>query len=96
MSPRCAGFETVELAPAYKGEHGDIPAVVTDPFFPDGDLPPQLFEKAVAVAKATCADCPVRRSCLVGALGRREAHGVWGGTTPEERVDLLAQIGAAA
>lgn len=30
-------------------------------------------------AKALCQGCPVRTSCLTGALGRREVWGVWGG-----------------
>ena len=30
-------------------------------------------------AKAYCLDCPVRASCLDGALERREPWGVWGG-----------------
>jgi WhiB family redox-sensing transcriptional regulator len=30
-------------------------------------------------AKILCAACPVRRSCLAGALQRREFAGVWGG-----------------
>lgn len=30
-------------------------------------------------AKLLCADCPVRASCLAGALARREPWGVWGG-----------------
>lgn len=30
-------------------------------------------------AKALCQGCPVRASCLAGALHRREAAGVWGG-----------------
>lgn len=33
----------------------------------------------IARAKHVCAPCPVRRSCLEGALERREACGVWGG-----------------
>jgi WhiB family redox-sensing transcriptional regulator len=43
----------------------------------------QLFfaERATDVesAKALCADCPIRTSCLLGALERREPWGVWGG-----------------
>jgi WhiB family redox-sensing transcriptional regulator len=30
-------------------------------------------------AKAHCRDCPVRGSCLSGAVERREPYGVWGG-----------------
>ncbi len=30
-------------------------------------------------AKAICAECPRRESCLEGALERREPWGVWGG-----------------
>ena len=30
-------------------------------------------------AKALCGPCPVRSTCLAGALARREPWGVWGG-----------------
>jgi WhiB family redox-sensing transcriptional regulator len=44
---------------------------------------PDLFfaESPVDVerAKALCIDCPVRTTCLAGALARREPWGVWGG-----------------
>lgn len=30
-------------------------------------------------AKLLCADCPIRLTCLEGALARREPWGVWGG-----------------
>lgn len=33
----------------------------------------------VEAAKALCAGCPMRASCLAGALDRREPWGVWGG-----------------
>jgi WhiB family transcriptional regulator, redox-sensing transcriptional regulator len=36
-------------------------------------------------AKAVCARCPVRRRCLQFALATHQVHGVWGGTTEEER-----------
>jgi hypothetical protein len=32
-----------------------------------------------AVARAICASCPVRDSCLTGALRRGERYGTWGG-----------------
>jgi WhiB family redox-sensing transcriptional regulator len=37
-------------------------------------------------AKRICASCPVRRECLEFATRTSETHGIWGGTTPEERV----------
>ena len=33
----------------------------------------------VELAKSLCASCPVRATCLAGALDRREPWGVWGG-----------------
>jgi WhiB family redox-sensing transcriptional regulator len=36
-------------------------------------------------ARRICMSCPVRVQCLQFAMDVGEAHGVWGGTTPEER-----------
>ena len=47
-------------------------------FFP---ATPQEEAEAVAL----CATCPVRAQCLEYALRNKESHGIWGGTTPEER-----------
>lgn len=33
----------------------------------------------IARAKAFCQECPVKDSCLAGAMARREPWGVWGG-----------------
>ena len=52
----------------------------TDAFFPAPD-----DEVATAKAKAICAVCPVRESCLMFALSNREEQGVWGGLTETER-----------
>jgi WhiB family redox-sensing transcriptional regulator len=54
-----------------------------DLFFPVSSSGKAL--KQVAVAKAICVQCPVARFCLAFALRTRQAHGVWGGTTEEER-----------
>ena len=54
-----------------------------DLFFPisaSGRAPEQVAE-----AKAICARCPVRRQCLAFALHTRQAYGIWGGMTEEER-----------
>ena len=44
-----------------------------------------------APAKAVCRECLVKRECLVFAMSNRDAfeHGVWGGTVPGERRELL-------
>lgn len=36
-------------------------------------------------AKAVCGECPVRRPCLEFALDHDLVHGIWGGTTPQDR-----------
>ena len=50
----------------------DGAATMTELFFSE-----QLDD--IAAAKAFCQGCPVRLSCLQGALARREPWGVWGG-----------------
>jgi WhiB family redox-sensing transcriptional regulator len=39
-------------------------------------------------AKALCVDCPLRATCLAGALERREPRGVWGGELVLSGVDV--------
>ena len=39
----------------------------------------------VTQAKAICAGRPIRRHCPAFALDTRQDHGVWGGTTEQER-----------
>lgn len=36
-------------------------------------------------AHLICGMCPARQACLDDALARNERHGIWGGTTPEQR-----------
>ena len=43
------------------------------------------------VAKAFCRVCPSREPCLAFALATDQRLGVWGGTTPEERRQLLGR-----
>jgi WhiB family redox-sensing transcriptional regulator len=54
-----------------------------DMFFPVS--PAGRGRDEAARAKAICAACQVRRQCLQFALATHQAHGVWGGTTEEER-----------
>lgn len=57
----------------------------TDPelFFPIGTSGPALLQ--LDEAKEVCAGCPVRSMCLEWALLAGIDHGVWGGTSEEER-----------
>lgn len=54
-----------------------------DLFYPISDR--GLGQRQVAQAKVICASCSVRRPCLEFALAHDQSHGIWGGTTPEER-----------
>jgi WhiB family redox-sensing transcriptional regulator len=45
----------------------------------------------IARAKRICAGCRVRLACLEFALASGEAHGVWGGTTEDERARIRAR-----
>jgi WhiB family redox-sensing transcriptional regulator len=55
-------------------------------FFPVSEIGPSTAQ--IARAKAVCARCEVHRECLAFALATRQVHGVWGGTSPEERTVL--------
>lgn len=52
-------------------------------FFPVAAHGPGAEE--IARAKEFCAGCGVRRECLQYAIATRQLHGVWGGTSEEER-----------
>ena len=50
------------------------------PVVPSGPGRDQL-----AAAKAVCASCAVRAECLSYSMATVQDHGVWGGTSEEER-----------
>ena len=58
-------------------------------------IDPEVFypvsDEDAEEAKAVCALCPVRQSCLEFGLANREREGVWGGTTERERRRILRQ-----
>ena len=60
-----------------------------DVFFPVSAIGPSRIQ--VARAKAVCASCGVRQKCLEFALVTHEVHGVWGGTSEDERRMLLGR-----
>jgi WhiB family transcriptional regulator, redox-sensing transcriptional regulator len=54
-----------------------------DLFFPISTRGPA--EKQISRAKMICAGCKVRTECLDFAMSHDQTHGIWGGTTPEDR-----------
>jgi WhiB family transcriptional regulator, redox-sensing transcriptional regulator len=58
-----------------------------DLFFPVSSVGPG--SEQIRRAKQICRSCPVLRDCLTFALRTRQAHGVWGGTSEEERIRAL-------
>ena len=63
-------------------------------FFPITSSGPAAQQ--IAAAKAVCQRCGVQRECLHYALESHQSHGVWGGTSEEERVRMTSARPAAA
>ena len=75
----------------------DLAACVSadpDLFFPVSSQGPGSDQ--LKHAKRICQGCRVRLDCLTFALRTRQAHGVWGGTSEEERIGALRKRPAAA
>ncbi|GAA4875367.1 WhiB family transcriptional regulator [Saccharopolyspora cebuensis] len=68
-------------------ETESVASLLTAPIGAGEELPcsadPDLWfaenPQELELAKARCADCPIRSACLAGALSRGEPWGVWGG-----------------
>ena len=43
-------------------------------------------------AKSICKECPVMQACLEWGLAH-ESHGIWGGTSPRERMQIRKKLG---
>jgi len=61
----------------------------------ESDVDPEIFfpERSVYVvplkaARNCCRECMIRATCLKYAMDNQIPHGVWGGTTPNEREAL--------
>jgi len=59
-------------------KRGRCRAISPSVFFPSDGV-------GVDVARAICADCPVKTPCLEYALENKVDHGVWGGASERER-----------
>lgn len=63
-------------------------AASTQFYSPSGERGPSR-RKREAQARRICAGCPVRAECAKFAMEIGEEHGIWGGTTSQERIALL-------
>ncbi len=67
-----------------------LPAAPVRNSVPCREQDPELWfaesPRDLELAKAFCAQCPVRDACLAGALDRAEPWGVWGGEIFERGV----------
>jgi WhiB family redox-sensing transcriptional regulator len=73
----------IESSPDWRAD-GACRTADPDLFFPV--VAGTAGSKQVAKARQICAGCPVKEQCLDFALRTHEAAGIWGGTTPEERI----------
>jgi WhiB family transcriptional regulator, redox-sensing transcriptional regulator len=58
-------------------------------FFPMSGI--GLGQAEVTRAKQYCGRCGIRQRCLDYAIDSNQAHGIWGGTSEEERMVIAAQ-----
>jgi len=70
-----------------------LPCRDEDPelFFPVSGPGTEQHAAAVDAARAVCADCPAQAKCLAYVLAIESPcspHGIWAGTTPEQRSTL--------
>ncbi|BCJ45336.1 hypothetical protein GCM10010168_86050 [Actinoplanes ianthinogenes] len=61
---------------------------------PDVFFPPPGTAIGSAAAKTVCRRCPHIDDCRDWAVETQQEHGVWGGTTPSERVELRKKAAA--
>lgn len=78
-----------DYAPAGWREAGACASVDPDLFFPISMAGKAAAQ--IARARHVCAGCAVRRECLDFALATGETEGIWGGTTPDERIRARRQ-----
>jgi WhiB family transcriptional regulator, redox-sensing transcriptional regulator len=73
-----------DYAPAGWREAGACASADPDLFFPISATGKAAAQ--IAQARRVCAGCRVRRQCLDFAVNAGEMEGIWGGTTPDERI----------
>ena len=75
----------LKLAKAIRDADENPPCQETDP---DAFYSEQGDWSSIRRAKELCKGCPVRAECAEYAIAAIEPFGIWGGTTPRERVKI--------
>jgi len=75
----------LKLAQAIRDADENPPCQETDP---DAFYSEQGDWSGIRQAKDLCKGCPVRLECAEYAIAAIEPYGVWGGTTPRERIKI--------
>ncbi len=75
----------LKLAEAIRNAESNPPCQETDP---DAFYCEQGDWSTLRKARELCKDCPVRAECAEYAIAAYEPYGVWGGTTPRERMKI--------
>ena len=66
-------------------------------FFADPDDPDEEFGRSErAIAISACKRCPIKNECFSNAINNDEAHGVWGGSVPEQRSAYRRKVEGSA
>jgi WhiB family transcriptional regulator, redox-sensing transcriptional regulator len=60
-----------------------------DYFFPDGRIDET---ERLSELKALCASCIHRKECLEYAISNEIPYGIWGGSTPREREEVIRPL----
>ena len=84
------------VAPAFPARHPLLPCNSDPELFQPGGYGTE-WDDQIAAAKAVCADCPALIDCREWAIGTsqrgREAYGIWGATTPDDRTQIRRKRG---
>jgi Transcription factor WhiB len=95
-SPSCAGATSFGTAERGVDSHADdwhrqarCRGMPAETFYTDDYHRGRRRLDHVDHAKRICGSCPVQSRCREYAIRTQEPYGIWGGTTPRERVALL-------
>lgn len=68
-------------------EAGSVPCeTYPELWFPEDFPDPESRQQATKTAKKLCGMCKIKTECFEYALETNQQFGIWGGTSPDERI----------